>query len=796
MNQPAADAALPPSATTSPPFWARPAFARLAPAILVVAGLTAYCNTFNVPWLFDDPAGITENSLVTSWQSAADYLGWQTPFSVLTFRINYLIGGKEVWTYHAINIAIHILAAISLFGVLRRTLNTDRLRDTFGPAATPLALMAALLWMLHPVQTQAVTYIVQRKESMMSLFYLLTIYCYIRATGAGRRLTATAWFVGAGVSCLLSIASKQVAMTAPLVVLLYDLVFLSRPTPNARRAMLVSAGAVAAALAIAVVAVQVCLRMGWPATGVKKPALLLAACAAGVALFAWRKSDPLRHRWWVLLMLVASWALTLHTSIGRFREQGMGTAKTSTIDYACTQPGIILHYIRLIALPYGLCFDPGWQFARGFVQVGLPAIGLLVLIVASLWLLDRRPGLGFWAIWFFVILAPTSSFIVIDELTFDHRLYLPSAGVVTLAVLGGYLLWRRLAGDARRALTGAAATFVPVAIALLVITLVRNHDYRTSLALWADTAAKAPHHCRARGNYGNELLTAGRLDEAIEELTTALKQNPNFPEAYSNRGEAQRLRAEEFEGAEGVELLQMAIRDFGEAVQRNSGFAQAYNFRGLAQFSLGRRTGDLQRYAEALKDFGMSITCKPDYAAPYAGRGWLRLEMAKDSRGERQAETFQLALGDLSKAIELEPKLWQAYNHRGFIRARLGKVEEAIRDQTTAHELAPREVSPLIQRGLVYRTQKKMDEALRDFTRAVELSPRDPLCFRNRADVFTRLGRYDDAITDLTAAIEARGDYAPAYKDRADVYLLMGERTKAAQDMARFQALVSPGVGP
>ena len=146
------------------------------------------------------------------------------PVVMLTLSANYSLGGLNTWGYHAFNLGVHLLAALTLFGIVRRTLQSPRLRERFGQAATPLALGVALIWLVHPLQTQAVTYIIQRCESLMGLFFLLTLYCVIRGFQAARPAW---WHAAAALCCFLGMGCKQVMAGAPLLVLLYDVVFLS-----------------------------------------------------------------------------------------------------------------------------------------------------------------------------------------------------------------------------------------------------------------------------------------------------------------------------------------------------------------------------------------------------------------------------------------------------------------------------------------------------------------------------------------------------------------------------------------
>jgi hypothetical protein len=164
-------------------------------AVFAALALLAYHNTFSVPFVFDDIPTIQENASIRSLAALGEVLmpnqagGVTTsgrPVVNLSFALNYALSGYRVWTYHVVNLAIHFGAALCLFGLVRRTLRTPRLVARFGDAADVLALGIAGLWLLHPLQTESVTYIVQRAESLVSLFYLLTLYAFVR--GAGRSI--------------------------------------------------------------------------------------------------------------------------------------------------------------------------------------------------------------------------------------------------------------------------------------------------------------------------------------------------------------------------------------------------------------------------------------------------------------------------------------------------------------------------------------------------------------------------------------------------------------------------------
>src|SRR5580700_10360835 len=200
----------------------------LACAMIVLAALAVYYNSFSVPLIFDDALSIINNPTIHKLESAFspppnECVGGR-PILNFTFALNYALAGLNVWGYHAFNLLIHALAGLTLFGLLRRTLSRPPLNGRFGVAALPLALAVAVIWTVHPLQTEAVTYVSQRAESLMGLFYLLTLYGFIRSVESH---TPARWQVFSFLACLLGTMSKEIIVTAPVMVLLYDYTFVA-----------------------------------------------------------------------------------------------------------------------------------------------------------------------------------------------------------------------------------------------------------------------------------------------------------------------------------------------------------------------------------------------------------------------------------------------------------------------------------------------------------------------------------------------------------------------------------------
>jgi len=686
---------------------------------LVATTLVAYHNSFSVPFVFDDFPAIIENISIRKLWPLSGVLAPETPGGVttsgrpvvnLSLALNYAVSGTAVWSYHAVNLAIHLVASLALFGLVRRTLLTPGLSHRFGAAALPLAFFSAALWAAHPLQTESVTYVVQRAESLVGMFYVLTLYCFVRGAEAGGR---PRWLLGAVVACTVGMATKEVMVSAPLIVLLYDRAFLS--------------GTFRAAWAA---------RMRWYG--------VLAAT-------------------WVLL------ALLVVGTAGRGGTAGFG-ADVSAWNYALTQCRAITTYLGLSLWPQPLVFDYGLATVGAFSAVLPQALLVLVLLATAAVLVVRRPAVGFLGACFFALLAPSSSFVpVVTQTMAEHRMYLPLAAVIVAGVLGAYV-W-----VGRRSLWFWGG----LALACVGATVARNHDYRSNLAIWADTAEKCPGNARAHNNLGQALFRAGRIQDSVTSYREALRLQPHYPETHYNLGvslaqlgtlpealghyEAALRIQPNYPAAHNnfanalvrVDRVPEALRHYEEAVRWDPSFAEAHGNRGNALLQSGRAEESVEWFARAL-------ALKPDSAECHYNLG---NAYAALNRMPAALEAFRAAL-------RLRPDYADAQVNTGNALLQLGRSVEAIAAYERAIALRPDLAVARFNLGSALLDLGRWAEAVAHFERSLELNAHAPDSHRALGFALVQLGRTREAIGHYEAVL--RTEPADAESKRALAELRLG----------------------
>jgi len=678
----------------------RPGYSRLVSgAILAIGAIVAYSGTFSVPLLFDDRPAIVDNPTIRHWSTAfwapQDTGAAGRPMVNLSLAVNYAISGESVWSYHALNLGIHILSGLLLFGIVRRTL---ALRAY--PASSLVGFATAFLWTLHPLQTESVTFIIQRTESLLGRFYLLTLYCFIRGSAADRGVQRR-WFVVSVASCFLGMATKEVMVSAPLIVLLYDRTFVAgsfRSAWQRRRVLYVGLGC------------------AW---------LLLAALMIG--------------------------------SQQRGGTVGFGLGVTPW-EYLLTQCRAIVIYLKLCFWPYPLVVDYGTTVVRNPLEVLPQAVVVVALAAGTILALWRRPALGFLGAWFFAILAPSSSVVpLVTQTIAEHRMYLPLAAVVTLVAIGIHA--------AAKGHSWAVYGVLALGLGILTVrrnddyrsawsiwsdTVAKRPDnerahnnlgnvlaetpgrLNEAIAQFQAALKLRPDYALAHNNLGKAWAKVpGRLEEAMAQYREALQLRPDFAEAHNNLGNAL---------AELPGRLNEAIAEFQEAVRLQPDFAEAYNNLGNAWAKVPGRLGDaIGQYQEALR-------LKPDFAEAHnnLGNAWVQIPGRLND-----------AIAEYQEAVRLKPAFAEAHNNLGNAWAdEPGRLNDAITQYEEAVRLKPDYAEAHYNLGNAWaQISGRQNDALAEFQETVRLRPNfEPgwynlgVCWANSGNLESAAGAFREAL--------------------------------------------------
>jgi tetratricopeptide (TPR) repeat protein len=572
---------------------------------LFIIVLSIYANTFHASFHFDDEPNISSDKYLhfneLSWEKARDVLLFASdgrkkiyrPATRLTFAINYYFGEENVLGYHIVNLSIHFLASIFLFLFIYHSLNLPLVKAKYGPNSYSIALLATLLWAINPVQTQAVTYIVQRMASMAGLFYILSMYFYLKGrTCKNRRIKITHYFF-CFVTAILAFASKENAVMLPISIFFFDLLLIQGLTKE----------------------------------NIKKNSYLLLAL--------------------ILIPLALALVLAGPSIISpKHLLSGYELREYTLFERLLTEPRVILFYITLLfyPMPDRLNILHDFSISQSLIDplTTILAILLIFFVLGIAILKSRRWPLLSYCVLFFFLNHLIESTIFSLELIYEHRNYIPSM----LLFLPVAILIVRLIKffSYKKSMQVIFSAFVTL---LLVgqghSTFMRNFVWKTSESLWLDTIDKSPnlprpHHNLARyyGSMGDrekeiteyELAlklnrwphgdkrffthynlalayrNINRIDKAVEHLKKAIEIYPKFPDAYNNLG-AILTRQRKYDEA---------FDCFIKALTYNN---KSYT----AHHNLGVYLLIKKRLDEAISEFNKALAMEKDFASSLLGLG-------------------------------------------------------------------------------------------------------------------------------------------------------------------------------
>jgi tetratricopeptide (TPR) repeat protein len=686
---------------------------RTGAAVILIAALAllVYANTFTTPFVFDDLPNITENPHVrmtaANLDSVLDVLKSpcpNRPIANLTVALNYYFHGYDVRGYHALNLLIHVITALLVLLVGRQTLRFCGTKSILVPT------LAAALWMVSPVHTQSVTYIVQRMNSMAAMFFMLAMFFYIQArmqphTGRGhvRRMIFFSICRTAG---LCGLASKELTATLPIILFLYEWYFFQNCDP------------------------------AWIRKRLRWIVLTMAVCLLPAAVFL--GSSPLEE-------ILKSYQKHDFTPGQRL----------------LTEPAVIVYYINLLLFPHPGRLVISYDFPLSRTPIdplstASAITALFALLLASIYSAKRHRLFSFTILWFLVTLSVESSFIGL-ALIFEHRTYLPSIfPLIALTTLTARYIRPK----------AAAVTLLCAAVAVSGLwTYRRNSIWHDNLAFWRDAAAKSPGLAIPYINIGIIHKDAGEIDRAMECYTRAWQQSKPWQDtsviALSDIGELLLMRnrfqeaadcfqqaiaaAPEFKNAHinlGIAMMRMgrtddAIKSNLRALEIDPYLDKAFNNLGYAWF----KKGDAARALHFLKQ---TLAVNPHHPEALDNIAII----------EKMVGKYGSIIDQLKAAAQQEPENTQLSYETGQISQTAGMTDQAIYWYEKALALEPERALYLNALGNAYADAGRIADAAGIFEKLAGLMSNKATVLYNLACLYARLNEKEKSVEKLREAVE------------------------------------------
>lgn len=782
--------------------------------ILVVFPFLIYVNCLHNAFVFDDVPLVSQNQRNRSLHDLPYIFGLKKniisyrPVRMASYVLDYF-SNKHIWNnfeslvgryegydvglnpfgYHFSNLVYHLITVVLVFLVVNALTGTIL-----------VAFIAALLFSIHPVHTESVTYISGRRDILSTLFYLLGFYSFIRYR------TCLKWkYIALFLLCyVLALGSKEMAVTLPLLCFCYDVVG--------------------------------CLQVD-SAKG---------SLSSFKKIFSSIKGIVVRCRYFYLMLFLAAACFTYYKVWIKSPSQRYSFYGESIYVNFLTVAKIMIHYLKLMFYPINLTADYSYNsfpLARSlFEPATFAAILILVFILYGLWrLINTSPLLSFGVLWWFLTLLPVCQIFPHHELLAEHYLYLPSVGFF---LCGALIITKGIETCKWRTITCISLCLVIVLFS--VRAACRNLDWRNGITLWEKTIRRVPDCVRAQNNLGVCYYRLKRYQEAIERHQFALKLNPrcadsynnlgnvylavglfkeaeehykeaiqinsNYEEAYNNLGmlyikegkyedardnflEALRLNRRFANPHHGLGVLLLensnqyndAIKEFKKAIRLNPFFAEAHNNLGSLYYSQGR----LQ---EAMKEFIQAVRLKPDLLEAHKNLAKLYQSLDKKdesihyytqvlriNQGYAEAHyqlgvlygkkgEYDRALEELKEGIRFKPDFAEVHNQLGIVYKAKGNYREAVNEYKKALSLSPDYVEAYYNLALAYQSMRIDDEALKYYQRAIELKPDFHQALNNMGGLWARKGNYEKAITLFKKVVEIDPKWAQAHNNLGNVY--------------------------
>ncbi len=524
-------------------------------------GLAIYSNVLHAPFVYDDKGTITENEKINSLSESFTNLSNNRYVGFLSFAFNYSVGGVNVFGYHILNNLIHIINAILVYYFIILIFKTPKMRDS--PLSKEfIAFSTSFIFIAHPLQTQAVTYITQRFTSLTTMFYLIAAVFYLKARLSSKsnesrqffpNLKFLASYLISFISAILAMKTKEIALTLPFAIVMCELYFFGLDNKKLRRF-----------------------------------ASLLPML--------------------MTLLIIPLGTLKFKESLGDIAADvdyvSRETANISRTDYLISQFRVIITYLRLLFFPVNQNLDYDYPIYKTIFSfdIFLSLIVILFIIAIAIWTYKRAKLVSFGIAWFFLTLSVESGIIPIRDLINEHRVYLPSIGffVTCVAAFDQTL-------SSRKIKIGLVVILVSI---LSLCTYSRNNIWRDPQILWEDVIAKAPNNSRAYNNLGVVFKERKEFKRAIEQFEKSLRANRNYTAVYYNLGDVQ-YRLGNYENA--IVYLKQALTGKLDPQLH----LDILNKLGRTYSAMGQTKKAIETFEEAIKLFPSSVVLLNNLGVQY-----------------------------------------------------------------------------------------------------------------------------------------------------------------------------------
>lgn len=750
---------------------------------IVLVG-SIYSNVIDAPFVFDDMPNIKNNLHIRMSRITLDELAdagfrsvaFRRPVANISFALNYVLHGLDTTGYHVVNIVVHLLAGMFLFLLIRDTVTISRktqhspfVTDTIDPSW--LAFAVALVWLVHPLQTQSVTYIVQRMNSMAAMFYMMSMWLYVQARLSG---TGLKWYLYAGciLSGLLAVGTKEIAVTLPVFIFIYEWYFFQD------------------------------LHRSW----VKKGILPIAALSAALVLLSvlFLGFDPIQK-------IMGSYVFREFTPVQRL----------------LTELRAVMLYIGLIFLPAPWRLNLDYDFPLSYslfnpVTTAASLVFLAGILVLAVIFARKERLISFCILWFLGNLVIESSVIGL-ELVYEHRTYLPSMFFVLLV----FLLAARFITR-----TWMRVGIVCVIVAVFSLwTFQRNGVWADEGSFLQDIVMKSPADARAHYNLGKYLYEQRDYDAALEEFTTALDLARDHREmiyvgignAYARKGmyreavgyytsalktttysmEYNQARIDLGFALEKMGRVSEAMASYREAIERNPNADAAYSNLGriMARSGMveeGKRyiSKALQinphsvdancsmakiliregRFQEAVESCNRALAIKPDYAYGhfYLASAWAELG------GEHKA------MRHYRRALELAPDFLDAHKNLGALYLKRGELEKARGEFEQVLRIKPDDPGTRQMLTAAVGHMERIESSRARVEKEIERDPSNPTLHYQLGDLYRMKGRFDDALASYHKALSLLPRFPQALQQIAVIHVLKGDNETAASYLRKI----------